>query len=132
MTRHIPNRHSAAYAAGALIYQEGSKPEADLFARVDYGHAPNRRKINLERDIESGWLRRVAGNRIALTDWALTYYENEPAAEEPKFVGRPAAPRQVDVMQRPPISKRFIPNPRGQRDDVPAWSVRETAHFHKG
>lgn len=36
-----------------------------------------------------------------------------------------ATVRTVNVFTRPPLSKRYMLNPRGTRDDVPEWSKRE-------
>jgi hypothetical protein len=127
MTQPLPKRSSAAYLAGALIYEEGSKIDADLFGRVHFGTKPSVRVANLERDIQSGWLRRLSCGRIALTDRSLQHYEGAQTPPEPKFVGQVAAPRQIDLMNRPPISKRFIPSVRGIRTDIPAWSIKTGA-----
>jgi hypothetical protein len=92
---------------------------------VHYGPKPGIREANLERDIQSGWLRRLPCGRIALTDAALAHYENDgPAEPETECPGQIAAPRQIDVMNRPPLSKRHIPSTRGIRPDIPAWSLR--------
>lgn len=118
-----PSRNTASYKAAALIYETGSKTEADLFSMIDFGARPDLQMATLERALETGWLRRLPDFRIALTDFALEYFETEP---EPKYVGQVAGPRSIDVMHRP----AYKPPKRLPRDSEPEWSVRVGASFH--
>lgn len=116
----IPKTSSAAYQSAKLIYDTGSKTEAELFDAIDFRNQRNLR-LSVDHAIETGWLRRLPDERLALTDFTLDFFDTEPV----KFVGKAAEPRIVNVMDRKPYStpKRFV------RDDVPAWSVRAGASF---
>jgi hypothetical protein len=112
---NIPKKSSGSYKAARLIYDTGSKTDAELAGAIHFG-SPTNFKLSLDRAIKTGWLQRLLDGRIALTDFSIDFFDTEPV----KRKGQIAAPRIIDVMNRKPYStpKRMV------RDDVPKWSVR--------
>jgi hypothetical protein len=124
----IPAKNSAAYLAGAHLYEHGPALDTELFMVVNFGTRKGVMADRLQAAIDSGWLRRVGGATVACTEAAAQHYADVP---EPASVpqGQIAAPRIVNVLHRPPLSTRYRLNPHGNRSDVPAWSVRDTPNF---
>jgi hypothetical protein len=130
MNQHIriPARNSAAYLAGAWLYEHGPAADADLFTAVHFGSRKGVMADRLQAAMDMGWLRRAGGPTVACTEAAAQHYADAPEpASRP--AGQVAAPRVVNVLHRPPISARYRLNPHGNRSDVPAWSVRDTPNF---
>lgn len=123
-----PQSQSAAYRAAALINKTGPIPRAELFAKVHFSHKPGNQKQMLDRAIASGWLEEIPAG-VALTMFARSHFGDveEPAA---KYVGQVAEKRTViPVYERPALSRKHIPSSRGNRDDVPEFSVRAPVSF---
>lgn len=124
-------RGTAAYAAGAYLHKHGPMNQHALFAVVDMGHKTGHQEDTLQRAIRSGWLLEQDDGKISISRFARAHYD-QLEGEKARPVGQIAALRQpADVFARPPLSKRFMPNPRGTRQDIPDWSVRTGASFHK-
>lgn len=122
-------RGTAAYAAGAYLHKHGPMNQHALFAVVDMGHKTGHQEDTLQRAIRSGWLLEQDDGKIGISSFARAHYD-QLEGEKARPAGQIAAMRQpADVFARPPLSKRFIPNPRGTRQDIPAWSVRSGASF---
>ncbi|WP_306393406.1 hypothetical protein [Telluria beijingensis] len=87
----------------------------------------------IQRAMTSGWLTEQADGRINLSQAARAHYDKLVGLEVVEYVGQIAAVRTPpDVFARPPLSKKYIPNPRGTRRDIPAWSLRAAGtSFHK-
>lgn len=117
----IPKKSSAAYKVARLIYDTGSKTDAELSAAVESLCLPQV-QLSLEGAIASGWLRRLPDGRVALTDFTVDFFDTEPG----KFVGQVAGPDQINRMNRKPyVQPRRLP-----RDDEPEWSVRIGTTFY--
>jgi hypothetical protein len=124
MTRPtIPKKSSGSYKAARLIYDTGSKTEAELGAVIDFGNERNV-AISLDAAIASGWLRRLPDGRFALTDSALEYFDSEPVKDVREIV----KPRDMNLVQR----AAYKPSKRVPRDDEPAWSERAVPNFYRG
>jgi len=122
-------RGTAAYAAGAHLHKHGPMNQHALFAVVDMGHKTGHQEDTLQRAISSGWLVEQDDEKINISSFARAHYD-QLEGEKERPVGQIAASREpADVFARPPLSKRFIPNPRGTRQDIPAWSVRSGVRF---
>jgi len=125
----VAGRGTAAYAAGEYLYKNGAMPVRELFAAVDLGRKSTPKDEALQRALTYGWLIERNG-KIDISPSACAHFNALAGVEVVTPVGQIAAPRQpVDVFARPPLSKKYIPNPRGTRHDVPAWSVRDKASF---
>lgn len=123
-------RGTAAYAAGAYLHKHGPMNQHALFALIDMGHKTSHQEDTLRRAIRSGWLLEQDDGKISISSFARAHYD-KLEGEKARPVGQIAAMRQpADVFARPPLSKRFIPDPRGTRQDIPAWSVRTGQSFH--
>jgi hypothetical protein len=117
-------------AAGAYIYTHGSCTEVELFLAVNFGATMSARRDALQRAITGGWLIETERGTIACSQAALDYYDAQEDKPEEKYVGQivPAATR--DVFSGTGLSKKYLTNSRGMRQDVPAWSVRENVTFY--
>lgn len=124
----VPSILSAIYSAAVHINQVGPVSMGDLFAAVDFGSgsAP-RSRLNHAFDI--GWLRQAVDGKIELTESSRQHFAPKQTTEP--YVGQKAAPAyRVNVFGSAGLSKKYLPNSRGPRDDVPAWSVREKPSLH--
>lgn len=123
-------RGTASYAAGAYLHKHGPMSQHALFAVVDMGHKTGHQEDTLQRAISSGWLLEQIDGKINISPFARAHYDRLEG-EKARPVGQIAALRQpADVFARPPLSKKYIPNPRGTRQDIPAWSRRTGQSFH--
>lgn len=126
----VPNKGYAAAIAGQHLYRVGPLLAHQLFAAVEFGTDKTTKESALQRAVTSGWLTEQADGRINLSTAAREHYDKLAGLEAVEYVGQIAAVRTpVDVFTRPPLSKKYIPNPRGTRQDIPAWSVRSGASF---
>lgn len=124
-TNRIPDIDSDSYVAARWIYDNGPRTDVELFAA---GHFGGRKSydITLQRAITTGWLVVTERGQIACGEAALDHFDG---VEKPVWVGEKAASPSINLMTRPPLSRRHIPNPRGPRADVPDWSVRGPVSF---
>lgn len=112
----VPYRNSAAYHAAEYLHREGPKGEVELFVAVGFGKTHALRREKLQHAINQGWLCRLPGYLIGLTDFARSQFDEAPSAP----MGQIAAARIVNLMNR----SAYVPPKRYVRDDVPAFSVR--------
>jgi hypothetical protein len=122
-TPRIPGRDTAPYKAAQYLYEEGPKSERDLLQAVDFGVSYKERD-NLQRAIRSGWLVTTPDGRIVCSDVALDHFDTRPTVE--KYIGTPAGPRIIDVMNRPP----YKPAKPLRRADALDCSVRAIPSFY--
>ena len=124
-------RGSAADIAGLYLHKNGPQTTRALFAIAGFGHKLSEKRRALQTAIRSGWLLENAAGDIDISNFARACYDKLAGEKKSAPVGQIAAAREpADVFARPPLSKRFIPNPRGSRLDIPDWSVRSGASFH--
>lgn len=123
--KRIPDPASASYLAARWIYDQGPKTAAELMAAGHFG-GRHSNDVTLQRAISTGWLVNTARGQIACGDLALDHFDGE---QKPVWVGEKATGPALNLMTRPPLSTRHLPNPRGLRADVPAWSVRGPVSF---
>jgi len=123
-------RGTASYAAGEYLHMHGPMSPHALFAVVDMGHKAGHQEDTLQRGIRSGWLVQQDDGKISISNFARVHYD-QLEGEKVRPAGQVAAMREpVSVFTRPALSKKHMPNPRGLRQDIPAWSVRTAASFH--
>jgi len=135
MTEHSnfrqPTRGTAAFAAGEHLYKHGPMKEQDLEAALDAIGEAKLKGDALQRALRTGWLTVQQDGRIAVSLYARISYDRLAGIVHVKHVGQVAAPRQQpDIFTRPALSKKYIPNSRGIRQDIPAWSVRYGQSFY--
>lgn len=117
----LSKRPSAARSAALLIYAEGPKTREELYAAVDFGNQPSKRGGVLRDAVNGGWLEVREDGKYDVTFQALAMLEQENTEKPVKFVGEKAAPRSINLMNRP----AYVPPPkRIPRDDEPAWAKR--------
>lgn len=116
-------KHTAAFQAAILLMEEGAMPPETLYSRVHFGETSDSRKTTLMRAIEAGWLKRGHQQYIEVTPEAREFL----ATGEVKTIkptGSIATGPTINMLTRPPLSRKYILNPRGSRADVPEWSHR--------
>jgi hypothetical protein len=119
-----PNRSATIYMAAVLIEKQGPMHRAQLYAAMDFGPEKTR-EGKLREAFEQDWLCETPAGQIDLTDFSLRHFENQKPKE--LYVGQVAAPAyRPNIFASQGLSKRFIPDRRGPRADVPDWSVRDT------
>ena len=123
-----PLGRSAVYKAAELIMASGPLTLEALFVAVDFGVKSSRAE-KLRLAFEANWLVQDKDGQIDVTDFARKHI----AAQAPKkqYFGQ-ITPSQYrpNVFESQGLSKKHIPNRRGQRNDIPAWSVRESVSLH--
>jgi hypothetical protein len=128
----IPKPDTASYRAAAHLYTVGPLTPAELFEAIACGDKPSSRLLMLESATRTNWLIEVAG-KIAISETARAHFASLDAEEKPtpKWQGVAATPRPqpVSVYDRPALSRKYMPSTKGNRDDVPAFSVREKVSF---
>ena len=125
-------RNGTSYAAGRHLHKHGPLTERELFAAIPFGSRCTRAEDVLQRALTSGWLSLLPDGRIGISSFARAHYD-QLSGEAERPVGQIATVRTpTDVFARPPLSRKYMPNPRGTRQDIPAWSVRAPGLiFHK-
>jgi hypothetical protein len=120
-----PTTGTFAFLAGEYLYKVGPAPERDLFAEVRTDLRLHERAETLQGVIRSGWLTVAQSGHIECSAIARAHYDQLAGVVEVKYVGQIAAPREAfNAYDRPPLRKAYMPNSRGLRQDVLAWSVR--------
>jgi len=125
--RAIPNTSSAIYKAAALIDVQGPMFASALFEAVDFGIQAERMN-KLRHAFDLRWLCETPAGTVDLTENSRQHFVSRRPKE--KYIGQivPAQYRP-NVFASPGLSKKNIPSRRGQRDDIPAWSVRANPTF---
>lgn len=125
-TIRIPAPHTASYRASAHLHKSGPLTPEQLLAAVHFAAKPSSRLISLDSVLRTGWLVEIAG-KIDISEDARSFFEG---VEPVKLAGQIAAVRDHgSVYDRPALSRKHIPSSRGNRDDVPEFSVRAPVSF---
>ena len=119
----IPPANAAIHRAAFVIFEAGPQTPAALFASIDFGKAYSRLG-KIDSAIRNGWLIDIDG-KVGISDRARTYFSGKPEASAPKYVGQMATIREPYAYEAAPLSKRHIPNSKGNRADVPEFSIRD-------
>lgn len=114
---------SVADLVGQYLHKNGPQHETDLYLVIDFGCAPSKRSLRLEGAIRDGWIV-VDAERLACGAEARAHYGQLEGDADNKPIGQIATSRMANVFERPVLNRKHIPNARGMRQDVPAWSVR--------
>jgi hypothetical protein len=123
----VPSILSAIYSAAVHIKQVGPMTADHLFLAIDFGFGSDARK-KLNHAFEIQWLRENADGKIELTESSKQHFA--PKRAKVPYMGQKAPPaHRGNVFESPGLSKRYLINSRGPRDDVPSWSVREKPSF---
>lgn len=121
----IARQDTFSFAAGRYLYKHGPMQERELLAGLASALRQHDQREALQCAVQAGWLRVVDGDVIDCSPFARAHYDQLEGKVEIKPLGEIAAPREaVNAFQRPALSKKHMPNSRGSRVDIPAWSVR--------
>jgi hypothetical protein len=126
---HTPHITSTAHRAAKHLHKTGTLSRADLFAQVHFGAKRSNREQMLDSAIANGWLIESRAG-VAISPMLRAHFDSLEAPKPVKFIGSTAGPRDTgSAYDRPQLSRKFIPNARGFRDDVPEFSVRQSQSF---
>lgn len=117
----IPQKSSAIYHAAALIIRCGPHQLVELFASIDFG-PPKNRQEKLDHAFDIDWLRQTPDGRLDVTEKARQHLADQSPKE--RYVGQIAPAPSWNAFERPPLSRKNIPDRRGTRRDIPDWSHR--------
>jgi len=98
--------------------------EQDLEAELDTIGEAKLKGDALQRAMRTGWLTVQRDGRIAVSLSARVFYDRLAGIIHVKHVGQVVAARHSYVFTRPSLSKKYIPNRLGIRQDIPTWSLR--------
>jgi hypothetical protein len=120
----VASRDTFPHTAGQYLYKHGPMTERRLFEIMgDTVRADGRDKL-IHRCLVSGWFRVTDDGRVDCSEFARAHYDKLAGIVPVEYVGQIAAPRVATAYAQPPLSKKYLINSRGPRQDVPTWSVR--------
>lgn len=122
-------RGTIPYIAGEYLHKHGPKTKEELFTAVSFGGQQSKRQGVLDRAIQVGWLVVTDDGKITCTTDARIYYDSLQPAPGDEPAREPTAPQYRGDWRTGSLSATHIPNRRGPRADVPAWSVRDSLSF---
>ena len=118
------NRGTLAHQAGQHLHKHGPMFQQELFAGMGVKLNVILQDGMVQRAVLAGWLVLTTEGKIDCSAAASTYYDGLAGIVKVKPMGEIAAPRETNVFKQPPLSRRYMINSRGPRQDVPAWSQR--------
>ncbi len=118
------NRGTLPYQVGQYLHKHGPMTEHDLFAGMGVRISVTLQDDTVQRSLRSGWLVTAPGDKIDCSPTARDHFDREAGIVRVKPMGEIAAPREINVFKQPPLSRKYMINSRGIRQDIPAWSVR--------
>jgi hypothetical protein len=130
---YIPAQGTAARLAAEYLFKNGPATEAEIYIAVDFGCAPSKRAEKLQRAVGTGVLTQRDDGKLDCSAAIRAYFDKKTSdSEGAEPIGQiaPAQYRQ-NVFASPGLSKKYIPNRRGPRVDVPAWSVKPDGYSIK-
>ena len=120
----VATKDTFPYTAGQYIYRNGPQLEDDLFKAMGDSVRANGRDELIQRCLRTGWLALAQGGKVDVSEFARAHYDQVAGVVKVEYVGQVAATRVATAYVQPPLSKKYLINSRGLRQDVPAWSVR--------
>jgi hypothetical protein len=112
-----------------LILASGPRTVEQLFVEIDFG-AHGTQKPKIREAIHAGWIYETPAGMIDVTEPVREHFA-QPAPKE-KYIGQiTPAQYRPSVFASDRISPKNIPNRRGPRADVPAWSVKPDGYSIK-
>ncbi|MGJ9420436.1 hypothetical protein ACHAC9_22170 [Massilia sp. CMS3.1] len=121
----IAKQDSFSFAAGVHLYKNGPMHERDLLADLASALRAQDQLDALQCAIQAGWLKITSDDKVECSPFARAHYDQLEGRITAKQMGDIALPRVgFNAYDRPPLSKKNIPNSRGMRLDMPDWSMR--------
>jgi hypothetical protein len=124
----IPPKSCAIYKAATLINKAGPHQLVELFASIDFGPTKKRQE-KLNHAIDTDWLCSAPDGRIDITEKARAHFADLEPSDKP--IGQITPARYRGDWRASTLDKKHIPNRRGPRADVPAWSVKPDGYSIK-
>lgn len=125
-TARIPHTQATRYKIGAMLYKRGPLPRAELFTHIKAGSSTENSGRMLSRAISDGWLIETNG-AIWLGPIALLHFGGDSEESAPAYVGQKATSRASSAYESGTL--RYRTNSKGNRDDIPPYSVRQSQSF---
>lgn len=120
----IASKHTFPYTAGQYMYRHGPQAEDALFKAMGDSVRKEGRGELIQRCLSSGWFTLAQNDLINCSEFARAHYDKLEGLVKPQYVGQIAVSRAATAYTQPPLSRKYIPNSRGIRQDVPEWSRR--------
>jgi hypothetical protein len=127
--RTTPPKGCAIYKAAELINSSGPRQMHELFASIDFG-PQHKRTYKLDHAFDIDWLRATADGLVDITEKTRQHFADQEPKEE--YIGQITPARYRGDWRVSTLNPKHIPNSRGMRQDVPAWSVRPDGFSLKG
>lgn len=126
----VPSKHTFPHSAGAYLYRHGPQTEDALFKAMGDSVRQAGRGELIQRCLSSGWFTLAPNDLINCSEFARAHYDKIEGLVKPEYVGQIAVSRAPTAYTQPPLSRKYIPNSRGIRQDIPAWSIRGAPSFN--
>jgi len=121
----FPSRRGAAYKACELLTAQGPRTVEQLLVAIDFG-SKGTQKTKLLAAIDAGWIYETPAGMVDVTEPVKQHFAALAPKEKSAAAGQVVEPQYRGDWRGSTLSRQHIPNRRGPRADVPAWSVRET------
>lgn len=126
----VPSRGTFPDTAGQYLYRHGAQTEEALFKAMGDSVRKEGRGELIQRCLSSGWFTLAQNDLINCSEFARAHYDKIEGLVKPQYVGQIAVSREATAYKQPPLSRKYIPNSRGIRRDIPAWSIRGALSSH--
>ncbi|MFC3457223.1 hypothetical protein [Massilia haematophila] len=120
----VASKHTFPYTAGQYMYRHGPQTEDALFKAMGDSVPAAGRGDLIQRCLSSGWFALANNDMITCSEFARAHYDKAEGIVKVEYVGQIAVSREATAYKQPPLSRKYMINSRGIRQDIPAWSVR--------
>ena len=120
----VPSKDTFPYTAGFYMYRHGAQVEAALFQALGDSVRPHGRADLIQRCLSSGWFALGESDTITCSEFARAHYNKIEGVAKVEYAGQIAVSREATAYKQPPLSRKYMPNSRGIRQDIPTWSQR--------
>jgi len=120
----IASTNTFPHTAGLYMYRHGPQTEEALFKAMGDSVRRDGRSDLIQRCLSSGWFALAENDKIACSEFARAHYDKTEGIVKVEYVGQIAVSREATAYKQPPLSRKYMLNSRGIRQDIPAWSHR--------
>lgn len=125
----VPSKHTFPHSAGAYLYRHGPQTEDALFRAMGDSVRKDGRGELIQRCLSSGWFALAQNDLINCSEFARAHYDKLEGLVKVEYVGQIAVSRAPTAYTQPPLSRKYMLNSRGIRQDIPAWSIRDCSGY---
>lgn len=126
----IPQPTTIAYKAALILFKEGAMARSALMTALRVTTKSANIHTTIDNAIDNGWLVEDTRCNLDVSKRAFNHLSGcEPEPEPEPYVGIAAQPNTIDLMSRPPLSRKYIVSSHGFRDTIPEWSIRDHQSF---